>query len=172
MEGSFSAILLGHTLEQEYGLHQITHFSNIEIMEITTDSASESDSAKPLECDQYVFHTHIQKETLTGEKLRDDFLVKAFLVGAFFLKEKSPTITVGSFFFSLQSHSEWSTFYNLFIFHICPFSKPESGGSILALNHIIFMLPRVQQVRPKGPSFGFFRHYATFSRKFSDSIKG
>ena len=37
------------------------------------------------------------------------------LVGAFSLKEKSPTITVGSFFFSLQSHSEWSTFYNLFI---------------------------------------------------------
>ena len=38
-----------------------------------------------------------------------------FLVGAFSLKEKSPIITVGSFFFSLQSHSEWSTFYNLFI---------------------------------------------------------
>ena len=76
------------------------------------------------------------------------------------------------FFFSLQSHSEWSTFYNLFIFHICSSSKPESGGSILALNHNIFMLPKVHQVRPKGPPFGFFRHYATFFRKFSDSIKG
>ena len=43
------------------------------------------------------------------------------------------------------------------------FLKPESGGSILALNHNIFMLPKVQQVRPKG--FDFFR-------KFSNIIKG
>ena len=32
-----------------------------------------------------------------------------FLVGAFSLEEKSPTITVGSFFFNL---TKWSTFYN------------------------------------------------------------
>ena len=40
-----------------------------------------------------------------------------FLVGAFSLKEKSPTITVGSFFFffSLQSHSEWFTFLTIFV---------------------------------------------------------
>ena len=49
--------------------------------------------------------------------LWDGMAACSFLVGAFSLKEKSPTITVGSFFFffSLQSHSEWSTFYNLFI---------------------------------------------------------
>ena len=35
-----------------------------------------------------------------------------FLVDAFSLQEKSPTITVGSFF-SLQSHSEWSTFLTI-----------------------------------------------------------
>ena len=39
-----------------------------------------------------------------------------FLVGAFSLKEKSPTITVGSFF-SLQFHSEWSTFLTIFMSH-------------------------------------------------------
>ena len=33
-----------------------------------------------------------------------------FLVGAFSLKEKSPTITVGSFF---SVHSEWSTFLSI-----------------------------------------------------------
>ena len=40
------------------------------------------------------------------------------------------------------------------------FLKPESGGSILALNHNIFMLPKVQQV-----FCCFFRHYATFFSK-------
>ena len=52
------------------------------------------------------------------------------------------------------------------------FLKPESGGSILALNHNIFMLPKVQQVRPKGPPLGFFRHSATFFENFRISSKG
>ena len=52
------------------------------------------------------------------------------------------------------------------------FLKPESGGSILALNHNIFMLPKVQQVRPKGPPFGFFRHSVTFFENFRISSKG
>ena len=39
----------------------------------------------------------------------------SFLVGAFSLKEKSPTLTVSSFFFSWQSHSEWSTFLTIFV---------------------------------------------------------
>ena len=59
-----------------------------------------------------------------------------------------------SFFFSWQSYSEWSTFLTIcssFIFVHLPFStKPESVGSILALNHNFLMLPKVQ-VRPKGP---------------------
>ena len=45
------------------------------------------------------------------------------------------------------------------------FLKPESGGSILALNHNIFMLPKVQQVRPKGPPFGFFSALCDFFSK-------
>ena len=45
------------------------------------------------------------------------------------------------------------------------FLKPESGGSILALNHNIFMLPKVQQVRPKGPPFGFFSALCNFFSK-------
>ena len=48
------------------------------------------------------------------------------------------------------------------------FLKPESGGSILALNHDIFMLPKVQQVRPNT----FFRHSATFFENFRISSKG
>ena len=52
------------------------------------------------------------------------------------------------------------------------FLKPESGGSILALNHNIFMLPKVQQVRPKGPPFGFFSALCDFFRKFLNIIKG
>ena len=52
-----------------------------------------------------------------------------FLVGAFSLKKKSPTITVGSFFFffSLQSHSEWPTFYNLFIRSVVHLHLSEAG---------------------------------------------
>ena len=42
-------------------------------------------------------------------------LLTLFLVGAFSLKEKSPTLTVSSFFFSWQSHSEWSTFLTIFV---------------------------------------------------------
>ena len=48
------------------------------------------------------------------------------------------------------------------------FLKPESGGSILALNHNIFMLPKVQQVRPKGPPLGFFGTLRLFSKIFED----
>ena len=50
--------------------------------------------------------------------------------------------------------------------------KQERVGSNLALNHKFFMLPKVEG-RPKGPPFAdFFRHYATFFRKFLNSIKG
>ena len=52
------------------------------------------------------------------------------------------------------------------------FLKPENGGSILALNHNVFVLPKVQQVRPKGPPFGFFSALCDFFRKFSKIIKG
>ena len=71
-----------------------------------------------------------------------------FLVGAFSLKEKSPTLTVSSFFFLFFSVDNLTLSGPLFT--ICSscssstkFLKPESGGSILALNHNIFMLPKV-----------------------------
>ena len=72
----------------------------------------------------------------------------SFLVGAFSLKEKSPTLTVSSFFFLFFSVDNLTLSGPLFT--ICSscssstkFLKPESGGSILALNHNIFMLPKV-----------------------------
>ena len=82
---------------------------------------------------------------------------------------------MSSFFFSWQSHSEWSTFLTIcssFIFvHLPSSTKPGSVGSILALNHKFLMLPKVQ-VRPKGPPFGFFSALCGFFRKFSNFIKG
>ena len=86
--------------------------------------------------------------------------------------------TFPSCFLFQPTISLWMVHFLQFVHLFCcsssstKFLKPESGGSIFALNHNIFMLPKVQQVRPKGPPFGFFRHYATFFRKFSDSIKG
>ena len=73
------------------------------------------------------------------------------------------------FFFSLQSHSEWSTFLTIFVHLFNYFSeKPEIVGSILALNHKFLMLPKVD-ARPKVffrlIFFVFFRHYATFFSK-------
>ena len=52
-------------------------------------------------------------------------------------------------------------FFHLFNFDKISSTKPESVGSILALNHKFFMLPKVQ-VRPKGAPLSFFRHYVTF----------
>ena len=92
----------------------------------------------------------------------------------FWALDMAPTWAVPGlfFFFSWQSHSEWSTFLQSFVHLFNQFSeKQEIVGSILALNHKFFMLPKVQ-ARLKGSPFGFFRYYATFFRKFSNSIKG
>ena len=84
------------------------------------------------------------------------------------------------FFFSWQSHSEWSTFLTIFV-HLFTFvqlifweagdrgfdsrTKPQffcaSKGrcETKAFFRFVFL-------------FGFFRHHAIFFRKFSDSIKG
>ena len=43
--------------------------------------------------------------------------------------------------------------------------KQESVGSSLALNHNICMHPKVEG-RQKGPLYGFFLRYATFSKIF------
>ena len=61
----------------------------------------------------------------------------SFLVGAFSLKEKSPTLTVSSFFcffFSWQSHSEWSTFLTIFV-HICSTNFLRSRRSWVRFSH-------------------------------------
>ena len=44
-------------------------------------------------------------------------------------------------------------------------------GSSLALNQKFLMLLKVED-RPKGHPSGFFRHYATFFRNFSNFVKG
>ena len=48
-----------------------------------------------------------------------DYSSDCFLVGAFSLKEKSPTLTVSSFFQLTISLWVVHFSYNLFIFHIC-----------------------------------------------------
>ena len=55
-------------------------------------------------------------------------------------------------------------FFHLFNFDKISSTKPESVGSILALNHKFFMLPKVQ-VRPKGAPFEFFSALCDFFSK-------
>ena len=77
-----------------------------------------------------------------------------FLVGTFSLTEKSPTITVGSFFSRLKSHSEWSTF--LTILTISNFYN-----SYLAYE-IVFLYYLRNSRRPKGTPLEYFRLCETF----------
>ena len=69
-----------------------------------------------------------------------------FLVGALSLKEKKPTITVGSFF-SLQSHSEWSTF--LTISQVLQFLYKFLQFEVVLLHHLR------NSTGPKGTPFNF-----------------
>ena len=62
--------------------------------------------------------------------------------------------------------------YNLFIFHICSSSKPESVGSILALNHKFFNASKSTGETKGSPLWVFFRHYATFVENFRILSKG
>ena len=67
--------------------------------------------------------------------------------------------------------SLWMVHFLQFVHLFCcssstKFLKPESGGSILALNHNIFILPKVQQVRPKGPPLGLSALCDFFSKIF------
>ena len=105
-----------------------------------------------------------------------------FLVGAFSLKEKSPTLTVSCFFcfFSVDNLTlsgplflQFVHLSYLFIFHICSSStKPESVGSILALNHKFFNASKSTGETKGSPPLGFFRHYATFFENFRILSKG
>ena len=79
------------------------------------------------------------------------------------------------FFFSWQSHSEWSTFLTIcssFIFvHLPSSTQPESVGSILPLNHKFFNASK-STGETKGSPFGFFLALCDFFRKFLKFIKG
>ena len=83
-----------------------------------------------------------QKEPLTFSD-EGHGLTLIFLVGAFSLKEKSPTLTVSSFFFQLTI-SLWVVhfsynFCSSFVFvHLSSSTQPESVGSNPALNHKFF----------------------------------
>ena len=93
-----------------------------------------------------------------------NFVKSSFLVGAFSLKEKSPTITVSSFFlffFSWQSHSEWSTF--LTILQFCAEGKLYSKGS--PFQFLLFQGNIHNRTCPKGPPFGFFSALCDFFSK-------
>ena len=104
--------------------------------------------------------------------------VTCFLVGASSLKEKSPTITVGSFFSAynltligplfLQSLFICST--NFLIF----FEAGDRGFDSRTKPQIFYASK--SRCETKGflsfDFFRFFRQYGTFFRKFSDSIKG
>ena len=72
------------------------------------------------------------------------------------------------FFFSWQSHSEWSTF--LTILQFCAEGKLYSKGS--PFQFLLFQGNIHNRTCPKGPPFGFFRHCATFFRKFFNVPKG
>ena len=111
-----------------------------------------------------------------------------FLIGAFSLEEKSPTITVGSFF-SWQSHSEWSFSYNsylayevVFLQHLRNSTGPKGTTP---LEYFRLCETSFEKKSPKGPPFNFlilsdrmdveksqrvcfqfFRHCETFSKKF------
>ena len=62
--------------------------------------------------------------------------------------------------------------YNLQLNVLYPAKSTPACFFKFAPNHSIFMLPKVQQVRPKGPPFGFFSALCDFFRKFSNIIKG
>ena len=83
-----------------------------------------------------------------------------FLVGAFSLKEKSPTITVGSFF-SLQFHSEWSMFLTIFMSHEFLLAKYFYFFKSL---RSIFTSSK-NSTGPKGTPLEYFRLSETFFRK-------
>ena len=79
--------------------------------------------------------------------------MESFLVGAFSLKEKSPTIKVGSFF-SVDNLTLNSPLFlqSLFICSTNFFEKQEIVGSILALNHKFFYA-----FKSRCETKGFFR---------------
>ena len=96
----------------------------------------------------------------------------SFLVGAFSLKEKSPTLTVSSFFFfvffSWQSHSEWSTF--LTILQFCAEGKLYSKGSPFQFRK--HTQPDVPKGSPLWIFFGILRlkKYFFFEKNFKNNF--
>ena len=91
-----------------------------------------------------------------------------FLVGAFFFWGKMPDYSSDLFFlFSLQS-SHWSVhFLQSCAEHLRP-SPPKANFTPKGppFHFLVFQGNIQNRTCPKGPPFGFFRHCATFFRKF------
>ena len=90
-----------------------------------------------------------------------DYSSGCFLVGAFSLKEKSPTITVGSFF----SADNLTLNGPLFLQFLQTYNFSISYNSYLAYE-VVFLHHLRNSTRPKGTPLEYFRLCETFIRKF------
>ena len=122
--------------------------------------------------------------------------VGSFLVGAFplrekcptiavtvfsrrFSREKCPTLTVASFFFfffvRLQSHSDWATFLTIETTKTTSIRGQVRSAEITAKGspfHILLFSRSLQnQTRLKGPPFNFFSALCDFFQKFFNVSK-
>ena len=103
------------------------------------------------------------------------FSENSCLVGAFSFKEKSPTITVASFFLFFVRPQSSSRMYH-FLQKLISSLRPSSTNANLLQRvppfvfypfYVTYKTGRLQRV----PPFNFFRHCAIFFRKFLMSQK-
>ena len=95
-----------------------------------------------------------------------DYSSECFLVGAFSFKEKSPTITVASFFFFVRPQSS-SRMYHFLQKLISSLRPSSTNANLLQRVPPFVFLPFLRNLQnrktPKGPPFQFFfRHCANF----------
>ena len=119
-----------------------------------------------LSCHYFIFHKRVPNSLI----LWHFQVVLLFLVGAFSFKEKSPTITVASFFF--RQTTELIAYVPLFTetdkftqakFHQCKLTAKGPPFRFLP-----FLRNLQNRKTPKGPSFQFFSALCEFFfRKFS-----
>ena len=97
------------------------------------------------------------------------YINSVFLVGAFSFKEKSPTITVASFFFFVrpQSSSRMYHFLQKLISSLRPSSTNANLLQRVPLSFFTFLRNLQNRETPKGPPFHFFSALCEFFfRKF------
>ena len=100
-----------------------------------------------------------------------------FLVGAFSLKEKARLLQWVVFFLFQPTISLWMVHFLQFVHLFCcssstKFLKPESGGSILALNHNILYFQTYSRWDQRVPPLGFFGTMRLFFENFRILSKG